>query len=153
MINDRIELKIENHIAQVKLSRADKMNALDTAMFEAIPIVGEKIRQDASIRVVVISGDGGNFCAGLDKSNFSSMLDKQEASANDDSPLASLAERTNGIANAAQYAAWMWRELPMPVIAAVEGFCLGGGLQIARNALGYCAGYEQYSNNAAHDSR
>ena len=132
MINNRIELRVENHIAQVIFSRADKMNSLDEGMFEAIPLVGEKIRQDPSVRVVVISGDGGNFCAGLDKSNFSSMLEGEGASVGGDAT--ALATRTHGIANAAQYAAWMWRELPMPVIAAVEGFCLGGGLQIALGA-------------------
>ena len=132
MINHRIEFSVENHIAHVKLSRADKMNALDSKMLDAIPMVGERIRQDSSIRVVVISGDGGNFCAGLDKSNFSSILDKKGISVSDDDTV--LADRTHGIANAVQYVAWMWRELPMPVIAAVEGFCLGGGLQIALGA-------------------
>ncbi|MFT6408391.1 MAG: enoyl-CoA hydratase/carnithine racemase [Arenicella sp.] len=134
MINNRIELTVENHIAHVKLSRAQKMNSLDSEMFDAIPMVGEQIRQDSSIRVVVISGDGGNFCAGLDKSNFSSMLEDSGVSIGENASAAGLAERTHGIANAAQYAAWMWRELPMPVIAAVEGFCLGGGLQIALGA-------------------
>ncbi len=134
MINNRITLSVENHIAHVTLSRADKMNALDNEMFEAIPMVGEQIRNNSSIRVVVVSGDGGNFCAGLDKSNFSSILEKKGVSLEDDEPAMVLADRTHGIANALQYVVWMWRELPMPVIAAVEGFCLGGGLQIALGA-------------------
>jgi len=134
MINNRIEFTVEDHVAHVKLSRADKMNALDNEMFEAIPMVGEEIRSNPSIRVVVISGDGGNFCAGLDKSNFSSMLDNSGISIGGDEPAATLEARTHGIANAAQYAVWMWRELPVPVIAAVDGFCLGGGLQIALGA-------------------
>lgn len=134
MINNRIELNVENHIAHVTLSRADKMNALDNEMFEAIPMVGEEIRNNASIRVVVISGDGGNFCAGLDKSNFASILEKKGVSLDENEPAMVLAERTNGIANALQHVVWMWRDLPMPVIAAVEGFCLGGGLQIALGA-------------------
>jgi len=79
MIHDRIKLNVDNYIAHVILSRPDKMNALDNAMFEAIPMVGERLRADPSIRVVVVSGDGGNFCAGLDKSNFSSMLAKSAA--------------------------------------------------------------------------
>ena len=134
MINKRIALTVDNHIAHVVLSRADKMNALDNDMFDAIPMVGEQLRNDPSIRVVVISGDGGNFCAGLDKSNFASILEKQGMSFDDDDTNTVLAERTHGIANLAQYAAWMWRELPMPVIAAIDGFCLGGGLQIALGA-------------------
>ena len=135
MINDRIELNIENHVAHVRLARPAKMNALDDKMFDAIPMVGELLRNDSSVRVVVLSGDGGNFCAGLDKSNFSNMLSNtEEGSSDSDVVPAKLAERTHGIANAVQYVVWMWRELPMPVIAAVEGVALGGGLQIALGA-------------------
>ena len=134
MINNRISLSVENHVAHVVLSRPEKMNALDSEMFAAIPMVGDEIRGDKSIRAVVVSGDGGNFCAGLDKSNFSSMLDNEGLSLGGDEPSSVLAERTHGVANAAQYAVWMWRELPMPVIAAIEGFCLGGGLQIGLGA-------------------
>lgn len=146
MINNRIELTIENHIAHVKLSRADKMNALDSDMFDAIPMVGEKIREDLSVRAVVVSGDGGNFCAGLDKSNFAAILDKKGVALDDDSPAMVLANRTHGISNALQYVVWMWRELPMPVIAAVDGFALGGGLQIALGAdMRYAAADSQFS--------
>jgi len=130
MINDRIELSVENHVAHVRLSRADKMNALDKQMLNAIPMVGEQLRADKTIRAVVISGAGGNFCAGLDKSNFSAMLAQDGFQ---DVP-AKLADRTHGVANALQYVVWMWRELPMPIIAAIDGFALGGGLQIALGA-------------------
>lgn len=134
MNHKRIELTIEDHVAHVVLSRADKMNALDSQMFEAIPRVGDKIRNDPSVRAVIVSGAGGNFCAGLDKSNFSSILEKKGVSLEPSEPAMVLADRTHGIANALQYVVWMWRELPMPVIAAVDGFCLGGGLQIALGA-------------------
>ena len=132
MINDRIKLTVENHIAHVQFSRPDKMNALDSKMFEAIPMVGKQLRSDPSIRVVVVSGEGGNFCAGLDKSNFAKLL--SDAEQGNEPVLSSLSERTHGIANDFQYAVWMWRELPMPVIAAVDGVALGGGLQIALGA-------------------
>ena len=142
MINDRIELTIENHISHVCLSRADKMNSLDKKMLEAIPLVGEKLRSDSSIRVVIVSGDGGNFCAGLDKSNFSAMLNQKQSQ----SVPKVLAERSNGIANSLQYVVWMWRELPIPVIAAVDGFALGGGLQIALGAdFRYASKNSRYS--------
>jgi len=134
MINNRIELSIENHIAQVRFSRPEKMNALDNEMFAAIPMVVEQIRDDKSIRAVVISGQGGNFCAGLDKSNFASLLNQQGLDIAEQPGGSSLAERTHGIANLPQAAAWAWRELPMPVIAAVQGVALGGGLQIALGA-------------------
>jgi len=135
IINKRIQLSVENHVAQVALARADKMNALDKAMFEAIPMVGEQLTGDASIRAVVLSGQGGNFCAGLDKSNFEALFATSvEQDQARETVTTKLADRTHGIANAAQYAAWMWRELPMPVIAAIEGVAFGGGLQIALGA-------------------
>ena len=139
MINDRINLTVENHIAHVQFARPEKMNAIDANMFAAIPMVGESLKSDPSVRVVVVSGDGGNFCAGLDMSNFTELLSNGDTEADDgkqtpEVPLSNLAERTHGIANLYQYAGWMWRELPMPVIAAIDGVALGGGLQIALGA-------------------
>jgi len=145
-INDRIELSIDNHVAHVVLSRADKMNALDGKMFEAIPMVGEQLRADKTIRAVVVSGAGNNFCAGLDKSNFASILENKGITTEQGKSPIVLAERTHGIANAMQYAAWMWRELPMPVIAAIDGVALGGGLQIALGAdFRYATAQSRYS--------
>lgn len=130
LIHDRIELTVDNHIALVSLARPEKMNALDSKMFEAIPMVGETLRNDKSVRAVIVSGQGSNFCSGLDKSNFEALFAQQSSNA----VTSNLAERTHGIANAVQYAAWMWRELPMPVIVAAQGVVFGGGLQIALGA-------------------
>ena len=130
LINDRIQIDIDQHIANVSLARPEKMNALDQRMFEAIPMVDEALRSDPSIRCVVLSGQGGNYCSGLDKSNFEALF--AQSNSTDDKPVSSgLLERTHSIANTPQYAPWMWRELPMPVISAIEGVALGGGLQIA----------------------
>ena len=130
MINDRISLDVKDHIAHVQLSRPEKMNALDPEMFAAIPKLEEALRADKSIRVVVLSGAGDNFCAGLDKSNFRAMLSPKSDETPQTATAGGLSKRTHGIANAPQYAAWMWRKLPMPVIAAIDGVALGGGLQI-----------------------
>jgi len=146
MINDRIELTVEKHVAHVQFSRPEKMNALDDKLFAAIPAAAQKIRDDQSIRAVVVSGAGGNFCAGLDKSNFTKLLKKNDMELSSVEAPTKLADRTHGIANAVQYAVWAWRELPMPVIAAVEGVALGGGLQIALGAdLRYAAADSRYS--------
>ena len=131
LIHDRIQLSISNHVAHVVLTRPDKMNALDFDMIEAIPMVGERIKADSSIRAVVLSGAGGNFCAGLDKSNFASLLEKRHLLLDPERPKVVLAERTHGIANVYQNVVWMWRQLPMPVIVALNGVTFGGGLQIA----------------------
>ena len=122
---DRVTVSVEDHVAHVLLDRADKMNALDDAMFEALIAAGEYVRDLAGVRAVVLSGDGRAFCAGLDLSSFGRSDRWQQGS---------LADRTHGIANRPQYVATIWRDLPMPVIAAVHGVCFGGGLQIASGA-------------------
>ncbi|MEM0953229.1 MAG: crotonase/enoyl-CoA hydratase family protein [Pseudomonadota bacterium] len=129
-MQDRITLQVESGIARVTLARADKMNALDTQMFDAIVEVGEKLRSDSTVRVVVLSGEGRAFCAGLDVSNFAGMAEAGSSDATGDS----LAKRTHGIANKPQHAALMWRELPVPVIAAVHGVAYGGGFQVCLGA-------------------
>ncbi len=127
-MNDRVNISVENHIADVRLTRADKMNALDPAMFEGIIAAGEELMGMKGIRAVVLSGEGRSFCAGLDMGSMAGG----GASAN--SGLGSLTDRTHGNANKFQQVAMQWRKLPMPVIAAVHGVCFGGGLQIASGA-------------------
>ena len=116
-----------NGVAEVVLARPDKMNALDPAMFDALRGAIERLRHDAKVRAVVLHGEGRAFCAGLDKASF-------EAITRGDRSLSDLERRTHGLANAWQQVAWGWRELPMPVIAALQGVAYGGGLQIALGA-------------------
>ena len=128
-MNDRVSIDVCDHVADVRLIRGDKMNALDDKMFAAIEQAGKEIRDNADVRVVVLSGEGKGFCAGLDMGNFASMADGGD-SRNEDK----LAKRTHGMANGPQHAAWMWRELSVPVIAALHGVALGGGFQVAMGA-------------------
>lgn len=128
-MEDRIQLTIENGVAEVRLNRADKMNALDPAMFKAIDEAGARLKADSSVRAVVLSGEGRAFCAGLD-------VERMMAAARGESilPFADLGKRTHGIANFAQHIVWLWRKLPVPVIAAVHGVAFGGGFQLALGA-------------------
>ncbi|QPC98243.1 crotonase/enoyl-CoA hydratase family protein [Qipengyuania soli] len=124
--SDRVSIDLgDNGVAQVRFTRADKMNALDPAQFEAILEAGEELRSMKGLRSVVLSGDGRAFCAGLDLGSMTS---------GGSNPTADLATRTHGNANRAQEAAMTWRKCPVPVIAAVHGVCFGGGLQIASGA-------------------
>ena len=105
------------------------MNALDPDMFDALTEAGAKLRADASLRAVVLSGEGRAFCAGLDLESVTRMT-----AAEGDPRIKNLAERKYGIANWAQHVVWLWRELPVPVIAAVHGVAFGGGFQIILGA-------------------
>jgi len=136
-VKDRIKIDVNDGVADVRLVRADKMNALDPKMFAAIAEAGEHLKNSDDVRVVVLSGEGKAFCAGLDMGNFANMASqgKEDAGSSDNSSKKqTLAARTHGMANLPQHAAWMWRELPMPVIAAVHGVALGGGFQVALGA-------------------
>ena len=126
-MEERVKIEKKDHIAIVSLNRPEKLNALDDPMFYGIIKVAEEIEKDASIRVVILKGEGRAFCAGIDLSNFSF---DGASDINSDAILS----RTHGIANKWQKVAWAWRELPVPVIAAVHGVCFGGGLQIMLGA-------------------
>jgi len=125
MTETRVLVSIEDHIAHVQLNRPDKRNGLDLPMFDGIVAAGEQILADKSVRAVVLSGQGPAFCAGLDVKAFFALGDDGER-------LLYRPEQTP--ANLAQRVAWIWREVPVPVIAAVHGACFGGGLQIALGA-------------------
>jgi enoyl-CoA hydratase/carnithine racemase len=126
---ERVGIEIAGGVAEVTLNRPDKLNALDPAMFEAIIAAGESLSRTAGLRAVVLAGAGKGFCAGLDKGTFASMLAGGAGLA-----LGDLTKRTHGIANAFQQAAYVWRTVPVPVIAAIHGVALGGGFQIALGA-------------------
>lgn len=124
-MHDRVQLQISDHVAHVRLNRPDKLNALDIAMFQAIEAAGDQLAADADVRAVVLSGEGPSFCSGLD---FMSFVQSGEVGQK-----TLLGERT-GPANLAQRASWVWKELPVPVIAALHGHVYGGGVQIAMGA-------------------
>jgi enoyl-CoA hydratase/carnithine racemase len=127
---DRITTTIENGVANVRLVRVDKMNALDDAMFSALIETGERLKADPSVRVVVLSGEGRAFCAGLDMGNFGKMASGERKGGDG----LVTAERTPGGSNRAQHAVMVWREIPVPVIAAIHGVAFGGGFQLTLGA-------------------
>ncbi|MCP3373985.1 crotonase/enoyl-CoA hydratase family protein [Bradyrhizobium cajani] len=132
-MEERVSISISEGVADVRLVRADKMNALDQAMFEALVAATERLSKDRGVRVVVLSGEGRAFCAGLDMGRFAAMKEKGgngiPGGENRD-----LTVRTHGQANFPQQAVWGWRQLPVPVIAAVHGVAFGGGFQLSLGA-------------------
>lgn len=132
-MEERVSISISEGVADVRLVRADKMNALDQAMFEALVAATERLSKEKGVRVVVLSGEGRTFCAGLDMGRFAAMKEKGgngiPGGENRD-----LTKRTHGQANFPQQAVWGWRQLPVPVIAAVHGVAFGGGFQLSLGA-------------------
>jgi enoyl-CoA hydratase/carnithine racemase len=131
-MEERVTVKLHNGVADVRMVRADKMNALDDAMFNALIETGERLKTEKGVRAVVLSGEGRAFCAGLDMGNFGKMASGERRGGNTDSLVA--AGRTPGGSNRAQQAVMVWREVPVPVIAAVHGVAFGGGFQLTLGA-------------------
>lgn len=128
-MKDRVSITVENGVADVRLIRADKMNALDQAMFEALNEAAEQVSNDPNVKCVVLSGEGRAFCAGLDTSRFGQMAEGNTGRAHGLAP-----RMDDGITNQAQNAVWAWRACPVPVIAAVHGVAFGGGFQVCLGA-------------------
>ena len=134
-MNERIEwTRHPDGVVELQLARADKMNALDPAMFDALIDAGERLRNDTAARAVVLSGRGKAFCAGLDMQSFERMDQDSVDVLGEGAAGADLLVRTHGLSNAAQQVAMTWRDVPVPVIAAVHGVAFGGGLQVALGA-------------------
>ena len=132
-MEQRISISISDGIADVRLVRADKMNALDAAMFDALVAATERLSREKSVRAVVLSGEGRAFCAGLDMGRFAAMKE-QGGNGVAGGDKRDLSARTHGLANFPQQAVWGWRQLPVPVIAAIQGVAFGGGFQLALGA-------------------
>ncbi len=127
-MSDRVTLTVENHVGIVKLNRPDKLNALDEAQIDAILAVAADIQADASIRAVVLTGEGRAFCAGIDVGNFTTAF------SNDGQPVDIMARLAGKLTNRWQEVVWQWRAMQVPVVAAVHGVCFGAGLQIMMGA-------------------
>jgi len=137
-MSNRIDISIENHVAEVMLNRPEKLNALDLKTFEALDEAARTLDGDTSVRAVVLHGAGENFCAGIDLSVLQGGIDDLGESL--------LSPVEGSPANRFQRAAYAWRELPVPVICALHGVTFGGGFQIAMGAdLRYAARDTQFS--------
>jgi enoyl-CoA hydratase/carnithine racemase len=131
-MSDRVVITITDGVADVRFNRPEKRNALDGDMFLAIAEAGERLKTESAVRAVVLSGEGPSFCAGLDFSSFQAMAGGEGASSPRRGNPGAIDE--GRITHLGQHVAWVWQEVPVPVIAAVTGHALGGGLQIALGA-------------------
>ncbi len=125
MAEPRVQIEVAEHVATVTLNRPDKHNALDREMFERIRAATERLQEEPGVRAVVLHGAGKSFCSGIDVAAIAAT----------DTEDAGVAEPLHEpVPNRFQRAVYGWMQLPMPVIAAIHGNCLGGGLQIALGA-------------------
>ncbi len=131
-MSNRLQISIENHVAEIVLNRPEKHNAVDMRMFDELAGAGKDLAAERSVRAVVLTGAGDNFCAGIDVSIFN-----DPGAAID--PV-SMAPQAGSDANRFQRAAYAWREIPVPVVCAIRGVAFGAGAQIALGAdLRYAA--------------
>lgn len=128
-MDDRVRVSRNGFVATVALNRPGKSNALDQAMFAEIARAGVEIGRDRQVRAVVLHGEGEHFCAGIDLSCLQGFL-----SSNAEFRSRALDPGAGEIANEFQKCAHVWREIEVPVIAALHGVAFGGGLQIALGA-------------------
>ena len=126
---DLVTIECKDGVADVRLNRPEKYNALSPEMFAAITEAGESLTEANDLRAVVLSGNGRGFCSGLDFASFSAMAGGSSASR-----LTSALSKSQGPENFAQRPALVWKRLPVPVIAAIHGVAFGGGCQIALGA-------------------
>lgn len=120
-ILDRVSLDFEGHLGVVRLNRPDKYNALDLAMMQALIEAAGRVRRQRDLRAVILCAEGPAFCAGLD---FASVTRQPTRILKAFLPWFRRA-------NLFQRLCLVWRDLPMPVIATTQGYCFGGGFQIA----------------------
>ncbi|WP_456385693.1 crotonase/enoyl-CoA hydratase family protein [Profundibacter sp.] len=126
-MSNRVSIDEDGSIATVTLTRADKRNALDLDMINAIVAAGESLMTRRDVRAVVLCGDGPAFSAGLDTGTFQLLMGEVAKAGG-------IMTRTHGDSNLFQHAAMVWANLPMPVIAAVHGYAYGGAFQIMLGA-------------------
>lgn len=124
-MNDRVRIQIDNGVASVTLIRADKHNAMDFAMLDAVLAAQRQLRDTAALRAVILHGEGPSFCSGID---FKAVL------ADRGKMLRGYASLWSPVRNDFQCWSMGWRELPVPVIAAIHGNCFGAGIQLALGA-------------------
>jgi enoyl-CoA hydratase/carnithine racemase len=129
MTEPRVLVDIDGPIAHVTLNRPDKLNGIDLETIDELIAAAESLRHDRAVRAVVLRGDGRSFCAGLD---FGAVFGAGTVQGK--VRIARSFFAGPRLVNRFQRVTQIWRELPVPVVAVVQGHCYGAGLQLAAGA-------------------
>ncbi len=113
-----------NNIVEVRLNRPEKRNAMSFAMLRELLKVGEELQELRNVRAVILTGEGTSFSAGIDLGDLQSPRNIVTA----------MWELSRPGPNLFQRVFLIWRDLPVPVIAAIHGHCFGAGMQLALGA-------------------
>ena len=116
-----IRIEKKQGIATVYLNRPAKRNAMSFELLRELVAVAKKIKSDRSIRCVILTGETNVFSAGIDLADLNNPKNRAYAAWELIKPGQSLFQK----------AFLIWQELPVPVIAAIEGYCFGAGMQLA----------------------
>lgn len=124
-----LDLQMIDGLAIVTLNRPSKKNALSKILFEELFDVGTQLQKKERLRAVILTGAGNNFCAGIDLNFLQTLLPRMEE-VQDQMCNPPVGEDANWF----QRPCYIWRLLQVPVIAAIDGICIGAGLQLALSA-------------------
>ena len=127
-MGELIKVEISKGVAHVSLNRSEKRNALSIELMQALIDAGEQLKLDKSVRAVVLSGEGKCFCAGIDTTNFTAP----KSSSKKLTP--SFASKDEDFPNFYQKVCYVWKQIPVPTIAALHGVVFGAGFQLALGA-------------------
>jgi enoyl-CoA hydratase len=121
-----LTLEVSDHVATLWLDRPEARNALGSALWHDLPLAAEAVASDDTIRALVIAAKGPHFTVGLDLKEFgvgfmSGTGSGSKATAN---------ARTYQSVRAMQQSLTAVAALEIPVIAAVHGYCIGGGVDL-----------------------
>ena len=118
---ETLQVSITSNILTVTLNRPHKKNAMSFQVIDELIAVAGRISKDKTIRAVILNGAEETFCAGIDLSDLNHPKNK----------IFALWELVKPWQSVFQRVCLVWRELPVPVIAVLEGYCIGAGLQLA----------------------
>jgi enoyl-CoA hydratase len=124
-----LAVEVEGHVATLWLDRAEKRNAMGPAFWSDLPVAMAAIESDPDVRVVVLAARGPHFCVGLDLVAMASLLPRASQGGREAST-AARASSARAEIRRLQASITAVADCPVPVIAAIHGYCIGGGVDL-----------------------